>query len=224
MPCQSQVLDSMDNDEVRIAIGLRLGAHFCRPLCHRCGAQVDEQATHGLSCMRSAGRQSRHTAFKDIINRSLAPAQIPSTLEPTSLCRSDGKQPHGVTIAPWKTGRTLFWDATCTDTFAASNLSLSTSKPRDQTQLQDQPNRGKMTSTRSLPRPMHNFIPIVIETSGAFGCEALEFFTECGRRIRALMQEAKSWAYLIQQVSVALQHGNTASVLGITGPFLTLFN
>ena len=74
MPCQSQVLDSMDNDEVRIAIGLRLGAHFCHPLCHQCGAQVDELATHGLSCMTSAGRQSRHTAFIDIIKRSLASA------------------------------------------------------------------------------------------------------------------------------------------------------
>ena len=48
--------------------------------------------------------------------------QIPSMLEPTGLSRSDGKRPDGVTIAPWKSGRMLVWDVSCTDTFAMSHL------------------------------------------------------------------------------------------------------
>ena len=33
-----------------------------------------------------------------------------------SLARSDGKRPDGVTMLPWKSGRPLVWDATCSDT------------------------------------------------------------------------------------------------------------
>ena len=43
-------------------------------------------------------------------------------LKPTGHCTSDGKRPDGVTIIPWKSGRTLVWDATGTDTFAVSHL------------------------------------------------------------------------------------------------------
>ena len=47
----------MDDDTVRVAVGLRLGATLCKPqTCKHCGAQVDELATHGLSCRQSEGR------------------------------------------------------------------------------------------------------------------------------------------------------------------------
>lgn len=49
----------MDDEVIRIAAGLRLGVHLCNPhTCHSCGRQVDELATHGLSCVRSQGRHS----------------------------------------------------------------------------------------------------------------------------------------------------------------------
>ena len=31
----------------------------------------------------------------------------------------------------------------------------------------------------------HHFVPVVVETSGAFGTEALELFTEIARRVRS---------------------------------------
>ena len=38
----------MDNNTVRVAVGLRLGSPLCRPhTCYHCGAQVDSTATHG---------------------------------------------------------------------------------------------------------------------------------------------------------------------------------
>ena len=41
----------MDNDTIRIAVGLRLGFSLCRTHTGRhCGAEVDSLATHGLSC------------------------------------------------------------------------------------------------------------------------------------------------------------------------------
>ena len=41
----------MDDNTIRIAIGLRLGTPLCIPhLCYHCGANVDTLGTHGLSC------------------------------------------------------------------------------------------------------------------------------------------------------------------------------
>ena len=44
----------MDDDTIRVAVGLRLGAPLCRPhTCCHCGSEVDALATHGLSCRQS---------------------------------------------------------------------------------------------------------------------------------------------------------------------------
>jgi hypothetical protein len=42
--------------------------------------------------------------------------------KPHGLLREDGKRPDGVTLIPWKKGRTLVWDVTCVDTLAATHL------------------------------------------------------------------------------------------------------
>ena len=65
----------MDNNTVRVAVGLRLGSLLCRPhTCHHCGMQVDGTATHGLSCKWSEGRHQRHAGVNDIIHRALSAA------------------------------------------------------------------------------------------------------------------------------------------------------
>src|SRR5262249_36807300 len=87
---------------------------------HRCvcGEQVFERGFHGLSCLKSAGRHSRHQELNNIIHRALNSVQIPSHLEPLGLLREDNKRPDGMTLVPWTNGRCMVWDARCTDTFA----------------------------------------------------------------------------------------------------------
>ena len=103
-----------NDDVIRIAIGLHLGVPICRPHHYQhCDAEVDELGFHGLSCVKSAARHSHHAAVNSIVQMSLASAKIPSILEPSSLFRSDGKCPDGITIDPWKLGRSLVWDFTC---------------------------------------------------------------------------------------------------------------
>ena len=103
----------MDDDVIRIAVGLRLGLPLCRPHeCSNCGAQIEEFGTHGLSCRFSRGRHSRHASLNDIIKRSLDTAKIPSHLEPSGLYISDGKRPDGASVVPWTRGKILVWDAT----------------------------------------------------------------------------------------------------------------
>ena len=79
----------------------------------RCGEDVDQYATHGLSCRWSQARHSRHEEINDIIHHSLVSAKIPSRLEPTGLLRSNGKRPDSMSIIPWTSGSLQVWDATC---------------------------------------------------------------------------------------------------------------
>ena len=105
VPCSPNLLCGlrMDDNTVRVAVGLRLGSTLCRPhTCQHCGADVNHLATHGLSCKKSEGRHHRHAAINDILYRALSSAKIPSRLEPSGLLRSDGKRPDGVTMVPWK--------------------------------------------------------------------------------------------------------------------------
>ena len=102
----------MDNNTIRVAVGLRLGSSLCRPhTCHHCGTKVGCLATHGLSCRWSEGRHHHNATVNDIICRALSSARVPSRLEPPGLFRLDGKRPDGVSVVPWKNGKLLVWDA-----------------------------------------------------------------------------------------------------------------
>ena len=116
--------------------------------------------------------------INSIIQRSLAAAQILSTLEPTGLIGSDGQRPDGVTIAPWKSGRPLVWDATCPDTYAASYVVHSIREARAVAELAEIKKDKYLTIART-----HHFVPVVVETSGAFGSDALQLLTDIARRI-----------------------------------------
>ena len=204
----------MDNNTVLVAVGLRLGSPLCHPhTCHHCGTQVDGTALHGLSCRWSVGRHQRHTAVNDIIHCALSAAHLPSRLEPTGLSRSDGKRPDGVTLVPWRSGRLHVWDVTCPDTFAPSHLPSAT---REAGAVAAQAERNKQEKYAGLNQH-HNFTPVAIETAGPFGPETFTFLRDLGCRLKQATGEAKSFFYLQQRLSVALQRGNAAAVMGTMG-------
>ncbi|GAU96872.1 hypothetical protein RvY_08246 [Ramazzottius varieornatus] len=118
----------LDNNALRMSIGLRLGAKLCRPHVCRCGASVDEFGQHGLSCKFSGGRHSRNSALNESLKRALTTVQIPTPLEPPRIFRKDKRRPDGMTQAPWKNGMELVWDVTVVDTQALTNFAMSTAK------------------------------------------------------------------------------------------------
>ena len=71
----------------------------------------------------------------------------------------------------------------------------------------------KTTKCRSLAS-LYRFTPIAVETLGALGDEASTFFGDLGRRIASVTAEPRSSQFLMQRLSVALQRGNAACVLG----------
>ena len=212
MPCPSHlwVLGWMD-EVVRIAVGLRLGLPLCHPhLCSGCGAEVGEDGIHGLSCRYSKGRHSRHAALNDIVKRSLDAAKIPSHLEPLGLYRSDGKRPDGASVVPWQRGKILVWDVTCSDSLAPSLRVIAIREPGAVAAAAEHRKRSKYSHLNAT----HHFIPIAVETLGVLGEDAHSFFWDLAKRLETVNEDRRSHQFLLQQVAVAVQRGNAASVLG----------
>ena len=153
-------------------------------------AEVDSLATHGLS-------HHRHAALNDILHRALTSARVPSRLEPSGLYCSDGKCPDGITVAPWKNGKLLVWDATCPDTFAPSYISSATSEAGAVAALAEE----RKKNIYAHLDPSHSFIPVAVETSGVVGPQSLAFLKDLGRRMRQVTGEERSLSYLLQSVS-----------------------
>ena len=91
----------LDYASLRVAAGLRLGAPsliFSYDCC--CGESVSSDGSHGLSCRKSAGRQSRHGQLNDIMLRAFQSIGVMTIRKPIGLSRSNGKRPDGVTVVP----------------------------------------------------------------------------------------------------------------------------
>ena len=204
----------LDDTEIQISIGLRLGLPLCRPhLCDGCGATVDESGVHGLSCRFSKGRHSRHASLNSLVKRGLDSAKIPSHLEPVGLFRLDGRRPDGATMVPWKCGKVMVWDVTCADSLANSHRELASRETGAVAACAEQRKRAKYTHLEAT----HFFIPIAFETFGAIGEEGRSFFKDLGRRIAVTTKEPQSLQFLLQRLSIAVQRGNAASILGTLG-------
>jgi hypothetical protein len=180
---------------------------------HRCvcGAEVTQDGHHGLACRRSAGRHRRHALANDVIVRSIRSVDVHAELEPSRLLRSDGRRPDGATLDPWTRGQYLVWDFTCPDTLAPSHLnqsSLATGSAASAAESR------KRTKYAELSSGNYAFVPIAIETLGAWGPCALEFCADLGGRIARHTGDARATAFLKQRLDMAIQRGNAAAVVG----------
>ena len=137
-------------------------------------------------------------------------AGIPSRLEPPGLSRSDGKRPDGMTLFPYKDGKSLVWDFTCTNTIASSYLNDTSVWPRAATEKAE---KSKLLKYQEIRKDYH-MIPIAVETFGAWGPEGAHFIKNLGKKIQSLSGEKRSTFYLLQSISMATQRGNAASILG----------
>ena len=152
----------IDASSVRVAIATRLGCQVCEKHTCRCGKPVEKDGLHGLSCMRSAGRFSRHSHLNDLVKRSLVTAGLPSVLEPPGLNRGDGKRPDGMTLIPWSRGQSLVWDVTVVDALAPSRLN-SNASPSEEAEVK------KIAKYQSIAAICFNLSPSMRSAEQALG-------------------------------------------------------
>lgn len=198
----------LPDDAVRVGVALRLGCAVQQPHRCRCGVICDRYGHHNLSCRRDPGRLPRHKALNDTVFRGLAAAGLAAILEPRGLDRGDGRRPDGATIYPYRRGRTLLWDATCTNTFSATHVLECAVNPGAAARAAEE---RKYHRYRALSRE-HEFIPLAIETTGVLGPAFEDFISDLGRRIREKTGESRETEWLRQRLSMAVTRGNAAAI------------
>ena len=206
----------LDDKCLQISCAVRLGATICRPhKCFKCCKEVDSSGTHGLSCSYSVGRHPRHNRINHIIKRALGSADLNARTEPYTANLSSaegaiGLVPDGVTLQTFKHGKALIWDFTCHDTFAPSYLSTL---PIEEGSVAKKAEDDKDWKYRSMTNEFH-FVPICVETMGVWGPKGYKFIKEVGKLISDKTMERRSTSYLRQSISMEIQRGNCASILG----------
>jgi hypothetical protein len=200
----------LDNDAVRIAVGLRLGAPLGEAHTCVCGHAVDVRGIHGLACRRSASRMSRHQIINDLVYRALTRAGIPSVKEPQGLSRTDGKRPDGLTLIPWRSGRCLTWDVTVIDTFADSYLAQTSTVQGSASEIAAERKNDKYKTLQHT----YEFCPLALETLGPVNTLGREFLSDLGRRLTEVTGDFRETIFLRQRISIAIQRCNAAAIRG----------
>ena len=110
--------------------------------------------------------------------------------------------------------------------FAPSHRSIAV---RGAGEVASQAERLKHSKYTALEAKFH-FVLVAVETSGVFGpegvfgSEAHEFLHELGSRMARVLLDPMSIQFLIQRISVVVQRGNAAAVLGkLQGTLLLMF-
>ena len=198
----------LDNDSFRLAVSILLWHRACTTHRCWCDSSVDEYGLSHLSCHFSIGRLPRHTSLSYFIRRSLQSAGIPALLEPAGLDCGDGNRPDGIALFPYARGRSLVWDATCTDTFSPSNMIRSSIQARAAANESECRKRSKYASLTDR----FDFQPITVETSGVFSESTLIFLQNLGSRISSAKGDVRERTWLTHLISMAVVRGNAISI------------
>ena len=194
----------MDDEAIRVAVGLRVGASICTPGPCNCGSLVDAKGAHALACGRGKGRQMRHSQLNDCIYRALIKADIPAMKEPGGLLRSDGKRPDDCTSLAWMDGKCLAWDVTVPDTLANSYIgicSVEAGAAAERASLLKAKKYEEITRT-------HLFCPIAVETMGPINMQGQDFLRSLGHLTSGITGDRRETTFLFQRVSIIIQRCN----------------
>ena len=187
-----------------LLFGLRLGAALCQTYQCPCGALVEVNGLHGLSCKLGSEKHSRHASINDIIYHACCRADIPVVKEPTGLTRTDGKRPDGSTLVPWSAGKCVLWDVTIADIMAPSYAAISSVSAG---LVAEQSSARKLAKYSELAIS-HIFVPIAMESFGPICAEAHTFLSEFGRRISVVTGDKRETTFLFQRLSRDIQYFN----------------
>ena len=124
--------------------------------------------------------------------------------------RDDGKRPDGLTLIPFEQGRSLIWDGTVTDTLTPSSVSHGSCRA---SWAATQAETAKLRKYQKLQQA-YVFFPLAFETLGGPGPRTKQLLDKVGDLLERSTGDPRSGEFLRQRLSLDIQRGNAASVLG----------
>ena len=128
----------------------------------------------------------------------------------SDLYTTDGKHPDGLTLIPWKGGKSLTWDATVTDTVAESYINISATEAGAAAEAA----AGRKEAKYAQIVNTHIFVPLAFETLGPINAKGASFLSELGHRITACTGDPRETSFLFQRLSVIIQRFNRVAFDG----------
>jgi hypothetical protein len=197
----------LSDEEMRISACFRLGIQIYEEHICKCGAVVDKFGAHSFSCKRNNGKMLRHNIVNSIISKSLTSAGLQNKTEPSNLINANNLRPDGITLIPFKRGKSLVWDVTLPHPLAVSHLQ-NFSPGKSATNAENK----KLIKYVSLVEN-YQFVPIAIETTGGYATLANSIIKDIGKLIEEKSGDKRSTEYLFQRISIGIQRGNVKTVL-----------
>ena len=109
-------------------------------------------------------------------------------------------------------GRNLVWDFTCPDTLAPSHLAHSSTSAGSAAARAEQLKRLKYSEL--IRRDDIIFVPMAIESLGAWGPATAEICKDIGSRLSLSSGDTRALPFLRQRLGLAVQRGNAAAISG----------
>ena len=131
-------------------------------------------------------------------------------LEPAGLCEDDNKRPDGLTVFAWTGGKNVAWDFTCPDTVCQTHIAGTS---REAGRAAEDAETAKLNKYQELTHKF-NVIPVATETFGSWGQLGISFIRQIGDRMATRTGDKQSTYNLLQQISMTIQRGNIASIMG----------
>ena len=108
----------------------------------------------------------------------------------------------------------MAWDYTCVDSLCDSYVLDSAQEAGKAAKIAETKKKNKYKDLEAN----YWFTPIAVETFGSWGPESLKFVKEIGKKIQEATGEKRATSYLLQSLSMTIQRGNAASIMGTVGP------
>lgn len=102
------------------------------------------------------------------------------------------------------------WDFTSADTVCQSYIKSTSRKAGAAAKIRENAKRLKYASLENN----FEFCPVSIETFGSWGEDGRKLIDEIGKKLQEVSGESRSKSYFLQRISIAIQRGNAASMLG----------
>ncbi len=116
-----------------------------------------------------------------------------------------------MSLIAWSKGKCLAWDATCVDTLAKSYIVTTKVTAGGAAEMQAKKKRKKY---QAIIDSNYEFVAFAVETMGPWSVEAMNFVNKLGDRMKTETEEPRSKLFLMQNIGIAIQRGNAASVMG----------